>query len=144
MKIVRISLIISHLFVGLGGVAGGLGAILNPQAPMGASVEMLQNSPFTDFIIPGLFLLVVIGLGNLTAAGMFLLKLKVQGYISGLAAGALVSWIVVQCIMIQAVVFLHVLFFCIGIVQGLLSLALLAEHRLFPTEILCMWCKKKP
>jgi len=29
-------------------------------------------------------------------------------------------------------------------VLGLLSLLLLAEHKLFPTEILCMWCKKKP
>ena len=143
MKIVRILLISLHVFVGLGGVAGGLGAILNPQAPMGATVEMLKNSPFTDFLIPGLFLFVVIGLGNLTAAGMFLLKLKVQGYISGCIAGALAAWIVVQCLMIQAVVFLHVLFFCIGVVQGLLSLVLLAEHRLFPTDVLLKLCRKK-
>jgi hypothetical protein len=142
MKKMRIVLFISHMFVGLGGVAGGLGAILNPQAPMGASVEMLENSPFTDFLIPGLLLFVVIGLGNLVAGAMFLLKLRIQGYLSGCIAGALVAWIVIQCLMLQAVVFLHVLFLCIGVAQGMLSLVLLAEHRLFPTEVLLKLCKK--
>ena len=30
------------------------------------------------------------------------------------------------------------------VAQGLLSLALLAEYQLFPTEILFSWCQKKP
>jgi hypothetical protein len=142
MKIVRIVLFISHMFVGLGAVAGGFGAILNPTSPLGAPIEMLKNSPFTDFLIPGLFLCIVIGLGNLAAGGLFLLKLRIQGYLSGFTAAALVAWILVQCLMIQTVVFLHVLFFCIGVLQGMLSLVLLAEHRLFPTDVLLKLCKK--
>jgi len=47
-----------------------------------------------------------------------------------------VIWIVVQCIMLNDVVFLHVLYFIIGLIQAGLSMAMLAEHRLFPINIM--------
>ncbi|WFR54913.1 hypothetical protein QA584_14940 [Anaerocolumna sp. AGMB13025] len=142
MKIVYRSLIVLHILVGVGALFGGFAAITDPLSPLGAPVDMLKKSPFHDFFIPGLLLFCVIGLGNLFSGAMFFAKSKYQGYISSVFSWALVIWIVVQVIMLQAVAFLHVLFFFIGLVQAALSMALLFEHRLFPTNIILDILKK--
>ena len=52
------------LFQSITAIAGGWGLVSNPSGSnLGFSVTMLENSPFTDFLIPGLFLLVVLGIG---------------------------------------------------------------------------------
>lgn len=143
MKIVYRSLIVLHILVGIGALCGGLAAITDPISPLDIPVTALKNSPFQDFFIPGLILFCVIGLGNLFSGAMFFAKTKYQGYISSVVSWALVIWIVVQVIMLQAVAFLHVLFFFIGLVQAALSMALLFEHRLFPTNIVLNMLKNK-
>jgi hypothetical protein len=117
-----------HVFVGIGAVFGGSAAIINPQDPLGITVEALKYSPFSNFLIPGIILLTVIGLGNIISAIMFRFKSKYQGYISGIFSWALIIWIIVQCIMFRTVVFLHVLYFIIGLIQAALSLAILIEQ----------------
>jgi hypothetical protein len=119
-----------HLFVGLGAVPGGLAAVINPWNPLGMPVEALKYSFFSNFLIPGIILFVVIGLGNLAGAYMFRYKSRLQGYFSGVIGLALVIWIVVQCIMLQAVVWLHVLYFIIGLIQVTLSVLILIDQRL--------------
>jgi len=136
MKLVRGLLLGLHIFVGVGAVVGGLGAIINPQGPLGISVEILKNSPFSNFLIPGIILFTVIGLGNLTSAIMFLVKSKLQGYISSVFSWGLVIWIVVQCIMLNSVNFLHILFFTIGLIESTLSAIILFKQGLFPANVL--------
>jgi hypothetical protein len=138
-KALRGSLDALHMLVGLGGLAGGLAAVSNPAAPMGMSAEALRNGPFTDFLIPGLFLMGVIGLGNLAGGFVSIRKMKYSGIVSGGLGAVLMAWIVIQCWILQAVVALHVIFFCIGAVQGLLAFALLYEEELFPASILKKW-----
>lgn len=136
MKIVYRLLFWLHLFVGIGAMAGGLAAITNPLAPMGMSVEPLRNSPFNSYLIPGIILFTVIGVGNVVSGIMFRFKLRFQGYISSIFSWALVIWIIVQCIIIKDVVALHVIYFIIGFIQGVLSTIILFEKRLFPTKII--------
>lgn len=124
-----------HAFVGLGAIGGGLMAILNPQGPGGMPVDALKNSPFTDFLIPGIILFAFIGLGNVAAAVTILLKTKYQGYISSVFGWGLMIWIVVQCIMLQSIVSLHIIFFCLGAVQAALAMAILFLRRQFPANI---------
>ncbi len=131
-----------HILVGVGAVCGGLAAITDPYSPMGMPTETLKHSPFDNFLIPGLILFAVIGLGNLFSAGMFFTRTKYQGYFSSIFSWALVVWIVVQVIMLRAVAFLHVLFFLIGLVQAILSAALLFEKRLFPANVVLKILKK--
>jgi len=136
MKIVYRLLFILHLFVGIGALAGGLAAITNPQAPLGMTTEPLANSPFSNYLIPGIILFTVIGVGNIFSALMLRFKSKLQGYVSSIFSWALVIWIVVQCIILNTVVFLHILYFAIGLIQAILSMIILFEHRLFPTNII--------
>jgi hypothetical protein len=135
MKKVYRSLFVLHLLVGTGAMFGGLTAIINPQTPFGIPSELLRNSPFSNYLIPGIILFTVIGLGNIFSAFMFHLQIKLQGYISSVFSWALVIWIVVQCIILNTVAFPHVLFFIIGLIQAALSMAILFEKRLFPTNI---------
>jgi hypothetical protein len=123
------SLLALHIFVGLGAVWGGLAGVINPWKPLGMPVEALQYSPFSNFMIPAIILLVVIGLGNILGAYMFRFKSRFQGYISGVCGLALIIFIVVQCIMLHAVVFLHVLFFTIGLIQFALAIIILSGKR---------------
>lgn len=124
-----------HVFVGIGAVGGGLVPIINPQTPLGMPVDVLKNSAFSNYLIPGIILFTIIGLGNIFSAIMFRFKSRLQGYISSIFSWALVIWIIVQCIMINAVAFLHVLFFCIGLVQAAIAMLMLFEEQLFPTYI---------
>jgi hypothetical protein len=135
MKTVYRLLFALHAFVGIGGIAGGLPTILNPQEPLGAPVELLKNSPFENFLIPGIILFSIIGIGNIISALTIYFKFKFHGYISSVFSWALVIWIVVQCIMINTVHFAHILFFIIGLVEVVLSAIIMFKQRLFPANI---------
>lgn len=135
MKTVYRLLLGMHLFVGIGALVGGLAAIINPQEPLGMPLEPIKNSPFSNYLIPGIILFTILGLGNLGSALMLRLKSRFQGYISSVFSWALVIWIVVQCIMLNAVAFLHILFFVFGLVEAGLSISIMFEQRLFPANI---------
>jgi hypothetical protein len=142
MKTVYGLLFALHAFVGIGGMAGGMAAITNPQAPLGAPVELLKNSPFSNFLIPGIILFTIIGVGNVISALTIHFKSTYQAYVSSVFSSALVIWIVVQCIMLNAVAFLHVLFFIIGLVQVVLSGIIIFKQRLFPSNLILNFYKK--
>ncbi len=138
MKAIRVSLIALHLFVGVGALFGGAAAMFNPTAPMpGITTEALRNGPFTDFLLPGLFLFLVLGLGNVAAGVLALVRRQHpwQGYVTGVLGAAMVCWIVVQCLVLWYVGGLHILYFLLGAAQGLLALALLWGENRFPMDI---------
>lgn len=119
MKKLNYVIMFLHVFVGIGALFGGLLAIMNPGGVdfgMPAD-EFLVNSPFKDFLIPGIFLFVALGLGNLI--GFILLKgdIKYNSQFS-IALGLILGmWIVIQCYVLSGVAALHIIFFVIGIIQ---------------------------
>lgn len=140
-KIYRI-LIGLHLFVGIGAMAGGFGAIMNPNNPMGMTTEALKNSPFTNFLIPGIFLLAVLGIGNIVSA-VALRWFKYGSYVSNVLSWTLVIWIVIQCIMLNAIHILHIIFFGIGVIEATLAFIILFNQRYFPTNIIWQFMEKR-
>lgn len=135
MKAIYRSLFILHSLIAIGGIVGGMACIINPQTPLGAPAEILKNSPFSDFLIPGIILFAVIGIGNLASAITICFKSKLQGYISSVFTWALAIWIVAQCIMINAVAPPHVICFIIGLLGAILSAIILFKQRQFPASI---------
>ena len=123
-----------HYFIGVGAFFGGIAPILNPEEPLGMSAEALINGPFKSFLIPGLFLFVFLGIGNILAGWLIRKKLKIQGYISGMFATGLVFWILIQCYVLNDVNILHVIYFFLGAAQGILSIALLIRDKPFPFQ----------
>ena len=70
----------AHLFLGMGGIMGGYFLTSDPTGRrMGVSVELLEKLPISDFIIPGLVLLVILGaLPFFTIYSLWLLPAKNQ------------------------------------------------------------------
>jgi hypothetical protein len=108
-----------HLFIGMGAVGGGLGGVIDPYSPMGMPIEVLRYSPFRSFFLPGLFLLIVIGLGNILSFVISRMFEEARGYLSCFLGAILCIWLIVQCIFLRDVVSLHIIFFILGILQGL-------------------------
>jgi hypothetical protein len=72
-KAVRIILVILEVIIGLGAFGGGL-AILTGAFDQWFPIAWLQGTPFTDYTIPGLILLIVIGGGMLLAAATIFIQ----------------------------------------------------------------------
>jgi hypothetical protein len=82
---------------------------------------LLANSPLKSFLLPGLFLLLVNGLGNGVGAWLSFIGKKSAG-LTGLALGILLSlWIVIQVYWIGYWSFLQPLFLVIGLVNSVLG-----------------------
>jgi hypothetical protein len=137
-----VALFVLHSLMGIGGLAGGGACLLNSENPAGAPLELLKNSPFKNFLIPGIILFTLVGIGNVSAAVLVLFHLKYQAYISGILGCILVGWIVVQCIMIKQINFMHVASFTIGLTLVVLSTIIAFKLRLYPTELVLKFFNK--
>ena len=99
-------------------IPSGLSLMLKPDGSgIGLPIELLQNSPFADYFIPGLFLFVFNGLSNVVGAVISFRKSKYTGVL-GLGLGAiLLLWILIQVYLTGLVHFLQPLFFLIAIIE---------------------------
>jgi len=135
MKKLYVVIPVLHWFVGIGALAGGLAAVLNPESPMGISKNSLKLGPFTNFLIPGLFLMIVIGLLNIIEGFLVMKKVTYHEVISGGLGAVLIGWIVIQCIFLWTINLLHVIYFILGSIQGILALVLIYKNYAFPMNI---------
>jgi hypothetical protein len=113
---------ILQLFIGLGAVGGGLGLVLAPNgSSLGMPLEMLKYSPFSDFLIPGIVLLTVNGLGSIAGSFSSFRCFRYAAEIA-LALGAfLIAWILIQIYWIHSFHWLHALYLSLGIVELILG-----------------------
>lgn len=113
------------IFLGIGALYGGGLLIISPSGELlGAPLSILEASPFTDFLIPGILLFSVIGVVPLLLSRSLIKKPE-----SGIAERfnffsdmhwswsytiyigfALIIWIQVQEILINGVHFLHTIY----------------------------------
>ena len=126
-----------QVLLALGALAGGASFML---APDGHVIQMplsnLKDSPFTNFLVPGILLFTFVGLFPLAVAyGLWKrpdwhwpdainpVKDTYWSWAGSLAAGAIIIiWITVQVLLIRAVAFLHILYWVWGVVLVLLTL----------------------
>jgi hypothetical protein len=119
-----------QVFIGLGGVAGGFGLVTEPSgANLGFHVDLLSTSPFSDYLIPGLFLLIVNGFGSLTAGVLSIIRYRYAGEIAVVLGAFLMIWIVVQVLWIGLTIWLQPLFFVLGLLELVLGLLLRRTER---------------
>lgn len=115
-------LIFILVFLGLGAIGGGGVLILSPSGElMGMPLTLLDHSPFTSFLIPGIVLFTFLGLSPFLLIFALLKKPKSSfaemfncfkdmhwaWTFSVYMAFILIIWIQVQMVFIQAVSWLH-------------------------------------
>jgi hypothetical protein len=141
-KTTRNILLLLLLFLGLGAVGGGGVLIVSPSGKwFGMPLSLLDHSPFSDFLLPGIILFVVLGL---IPCGLVVALLTTP--ISTLAdrlnvypdmhwawtssiyvAFALIIWLQAEMMFLQAVGWLHAAY--MGLAVGILFVALLPPVR---------------
>jgi hypothetical protein len=111
--------------IGIGAVISGALLIIRSDGHyLQVPLDMLKNSPFRNFLIPGILLFLVIGVGNIVSAVLCFRIQRIAGF-SGLFFGfALIIWLFVQINLVGGGHWLQYLYFIIGIVQLLLALAM--------------------
>ena len=123
-KRVLIGLGVLQVFIGIGAVPAGIVMIIDPSgSSLGMPVEMLINSPFSDFLIPGIFLLVINGIGSLLGGVASFLRYRFAGEIAAGLGTFLILWIVAQ-VWWMGVHWLHILYIIFGIIELVLGLML--------------------
>lgn len=117
-------------FIGVGAVVCGLLLIIEPNGDkLGMPLELLSGSPFENYLIPGLLLFSVNGMGNVFAAILSFGKNKYSGYTGMLFGLALIIWIVVQIELIGLVTWLQPFYLLLGILELLLGIVLNKQLR---------------
>jgi hypothetical protein len=123
-------LIILQLFLGVGAIVGGGGLILDPQGSLlSMPLSLLQHSPFSDYLIPGIILLLVLGVGPILIASSLITRWKWRlgehlnvfkdrhwSWTFTLYTGfALIIWISAQVYFFQAVYAIHAIYMLLGL-----------------------------
>ena len=106
----------------IGAIPAGIGYLIDTSGEgMGASPELLANSPLDSFLLPGLFLLLVNGIANGAGAFLSFTRNKYAGY-SGLILGTVLSiWIIIQVAWISLISPLQPVFLVIGLINTFLG-----------------------
>ena len=113
---------IMQVFIALGAIPAGILFLIAPDgSTTGMSTAMLGNAPFSDYTIPSLFLLIVLGLGNAFAALFSFQLLNISGK-AGIVLGLiLVVWIAVQVYWMGFTSFLQPVMGVTGVVEMVLG-----------------------
>lgn len=112
-------------FVAVGAIPAAILMIIDPSGKlMGLPSDMLAESPFKDFLVPGIFLLVLNGLFQAAGAALSFKKQAFAphaGFILGLI---LTSWILVQGFFLGLGHFFQFLYLGIGLFEAILAIFL--------------------
>lgn len=116
---------IIQLVIAIGAIPAGIGFLIDTTGSgNGTSPEILKDSPFSSFLIPGLFLLIVHGIGNILAAMLSFFKSNYAGHAGVFFGTAQIIWIIVQVYWIGLSSFLQPTFFVIGILEATIGYAI--------------------
>lgn len=99
--------IVLEVLLGIAAIGGGWG-LMNPASDgsaLGMPVEWLRGTPFASWLIPGLLLFGVFGVGSLVAALAGLLRHWSAPYLAFAVGLGQVIWIVVEAILLRHVGF---------------------------------------
>ncbi len=118
----KIILLILLSFIALTSIISGIfmiscreGGILN------LPISLLKDTPFNNFMVPGILLAIIVGGVNLVAI-FYNLENHANQYNWAMAGGFIISgWIIAQIILINTVHWLHFIFLGMGILIILLS-----------------------
>jgi len=121
-KSFRLSALFLLAFNGIGAIYGGLNFILSPDGSgMEMSPDFLKHSPFHDYLIPGIILLVVNGLFSVVTFLLLIMNMQSAPLLVMSQGFLLCGWIFIQVLLIQVIIPLHVIMGSVGILLILLG-----------------------
>lgn len=100
-----------------GAFAGGIPMIVHPDgSASGLPLHYLQYSPFEDYLVPGIVLVLFNGVLSVIVFLALAFNVHFHSRLVILQGAVLTGWIVLQVMMLRDINFLHISFALIGIV----------------------------
>jgi len=112
----RFALLTLLLFNGLSALFGGSLLIAAPDGSLlGLPLSLLARTPFRDFLLPGIILFTVLGLGSCIGWGLVYRRMWGAARWAQVVGLATVIWIITQVLMIHGIDVLHVIYAATGV-----------------------------
>lgn len=93
--------IILELVLGIGAIGGGVALMLGPNGEiLPIPPSALAGSPFSNYVVPGMILFSVLGVGPLVAAVLAWRRHPIAPFLAFACGGALLIWLAVQIIVV--------------------------------------------
>jgi hypothetical protein len=109
-------------FIAVTSTLSGLTMINDPNGRiLGLSPDLLEGTPFKDYLVPGLLLTTVVGGINIIAVYTNLTR-STNRYNWSIAGGVIITgWIIAQMILIHSIHWLHFIYFSAGTFIALIA-----------------------
>ena len=98
-SVIRITLVVIEGFIGLSAILGGIGLL---RGAYSLPVAWLAGTPFSDYTIPGLVLVIVVGGSALLAAATVFIHREWAVLVSVLAGLLMVGYLVVEVVSLDS------------------------------------------
>jgi hypothetical protein len=117
------------LFIGAGAILCGIMFILSPDGSMlSMNVDLLRDSPFKDFLIPGISLLAGNGVLSIIAALLLFFNYRHAGFSVMMLGAVMLIWITAQVYWIGWQSWLQPAFITVGIFELLIGFLLESQY----------------
>lgn len=120
--------VVLEVFTALGAVPVGVMFLSDPS---GAVVQLpsgwIEATVFRTYFVPGLYLLLVNGIGMLVLAGLSVRRHWIAPWGTGALGVGLIIWILVEIVVMPATMVLTWLFLAIGLALGFIALSWLRQ-----------------
>ncbi len=123
------------LFTAAGAIPVGIQLITDTTgASIGFPAGWIESTPFGSYLIPGVYLLLMNGVGMLIVAALIVVRHWTAPWLTGILGSGLVIWILVQLVVMPEFSFLQAIFGIVGLLLAGISVAWLRE-----TDQLRLW-----
>ncbi|TND10577.1 MAG: hypothetical protein FD123_219 [Bacteroidetes bacterium] len=113
------------LFNGIGAIYGGWSLMQDPSGgKLGLSLAFLEESPFYNYLIPGIILFCANGILSIIFAAAVISRYRYYPEAIFIQGAILTGWIFIQVMMIEIVYYLHFILGGTGIVLMILGFLL--------------------
>jgi hypothetical protein len=129
--LVKISSLLLLLFLSFGAIYGGLYLVIDPSGiSLGLPISLIDNTPFTDYLIPGMILFVMIGLLPLSIAALTVFGVRNYGWFIVFQGCVLAGWLTVEVIMGIFDPFVHTGYYGVAALLIIIGIAaIITENR---------------
>jgi hypothetical protein len=116
--------VVLEVFTALGAIPVGLQLVTDPTgASVGFPAGWIEGTPFGSYLAPGLYLLLMNGIGMLVVAALSVIRHPAAPWLTGVLGVGLTIWIGVQLAVMPETSFLQVIFGIIGLVLAAIGVA---------------------
>ncbi len=114
--------VVLEVFTAVLAIPVGLMFITDPSGAAMGIEGWLDGTAFGDFLVPGLYLFAVNGIGMLVLALLTVMRRPIAPWLTGALGIGLMIWIAVQLALIADTMILQPLFLAVGLVLGFIAL----------------------